>query len=87
MIDWLKINFFIMVEKHDFLKSSVLLKEIFKNLSIALNEHLILILRKIFDEADTGAFIKMVECRFFLFTLSIFIDNTLILKAASGVER
>ena len=76
-----------MVEKHDFLNISVLLKEIFQKLSIPLNEHLILILRKIFDEADAGAFIKMVECRFFLFTLSIFIDNTLILKAASGVKR
>lgn len=76
-----------MVEKHDFLNSSVLLKEIFQKVSIALNEHLILILRKIFDEADAGTFIKMVECRFFLFRLSIFIDNTLILKAASGVER
>jgi hypothetical protein len=76
-----------MVEKHGFLKSSVLLKEIFKNLSIALNEHLILILRKIFDEADAGTFIKMVEYRFFLFRLSMFIDNTLILKAASGVEQ
>lgn len=78
-----------MIKKHDFLNSSVLLKEIFQKLSIPLNEHLILILilRKIFDEADAGAFIKMVECRFFLFRLSIFIDNTLILKAASGVER